>query len=132
MDVGNPSNFVRVLDMFDNDLDKLKTKLSGFSYTDEEIKSAINYVYNTHSYVVCPHTATGCLAVTSDKLINPDHEKTAYIILATAHPCKFPDVFKELRIRFDEPEQVASLYKKEKKSLEMRNNFEDFKEYLMG
>ncbi|OAQ38757.1 threonine synthase [Pedobacter psychrophilus] len=132
MDVGNPSNFVRVLDMFDNDLELLKTKLTGYSYTDEEIKSAIYYVYNTHSYVICPHTATGCLAVTSDKLLNPDQEKTAYVVLATAHPCKFPEVFEELRIPFDEPEQVAQLYKKEHKSLEMKNSFEDFKKYLIG
>jgi len=131
MDVGNPSNFVRVLDMFDNDLEQLKTKLRGYSYTDEEIKSAIYYVYNTNGYVICPHTATGCLAVTSDKLLHPNQYNTAYIVLATAHPCKFPDVFKELRIHFDEPEQVAELYQKEHKSLEMKNSFEDFKEYLM-
>lgn len=132
MDVGNPSNFVRIMDMFNNDLEKLKNKLTGYAYTDEEIKSAINYVYNTHSYVVCPHTATGCLAVTSDKLLHPNQEKTAYVVLATAHPCKFPDVFKELRIHFDEPEQVAYLYKKDSKSLEMKNSFEDFKDYLMN
>ncbi|MBK0384277.1 threonine synthase [Pedobacter sp. SD-b] len=133
MDVGNPSNFVRILDMFDHDLGKLKTKLSGYAYTDEEIRSAINYVYKTNTYLVCPHTATGCLAVASDKLIHTDIEvdETAYIVLATAHPCKFPDVFDELRIHIDEPEKVKELYNKENKSLDMNNSFNDFKAYLM-
>ncbi len=131
MDVGDPSNFVRILDMFDHDLEKLKEMLTAYSYHDEEIKSAIDYVYKEKSYVVCPHTATGFLAVTSDKFRHPNLPKTAYVILATAHPCKFPDVFEELGIAIDEPGQVKELYQKEKISLEMKNSFEDFKAHLM-
>ena len=132
MDVGDPSNFVRILDMFDNNLEQLKEMLTSYSYNDEEIKSAIDYVYKEKSYVVCPHTATGFLAVTSDKIAQKQQEKTAYVVLATAHPCKFPDVFKEMGIMIEEPEQVKDLYVKEKICLEMRNSFDEFKGHLVS
>jgi threonine synthase len=132
MDVGDPSNFVRILDMFDNDIEKLKQMLSAYAYNDEQIKQAITEVYNAKQYVLCPHTATGYLAVKDLKASASVNEKTAYIILATAHPCKFPDVFEELNIKYDEPAQVAELYKKEKHRVEMGNSFEEFKQFLLG
>lgn len=131
MDVGDPSNFVRILDMFDNDIEKLKQMLSAYAYNDEQIKQAITEVYNAKKYVVCPHTATGYLAVKDLKESTPVTKKTAYIILATAHPCKFPDVFEELNIKYEEPAQVAELYKKDKHQVEMDNNFEVFKAFLL-
>ncbi len=131
MDVGDPSNFVRILDMFDNDVEKLKEILSASAYNDEQIKSAITAVYNANNYVVCPHTATGYLAVKDLKENTAVTEKTAYVILATAHPCKFPDVFEELNIKYTEPAQVKELYKKDKHQVEMKNSFEDFKAFLM-
>lgn len=131
MDVGDPSNFVRILDMFDNDVEKLKEILSASAYNDEQIKSAITAVYNANNYVVCPHTATGYLAVKDLKENTAVTEKTAYVILATAHPCKFPDVFEELNIKYTEPAQVKELYKKDKHQVEMNNSFEDFKAFLM-
>jgi threonine synthase len=131
MDVGDPSNFVRILDLFDNQLPELKAMLTAYAYHDEEIKKAISAIYETKDYVVCPHTATGCLAVVADKITNPVLEKTAYVVLATAHPCKFPDVFEELEIIIEEPEQVKELYEKEKISLDMGNSFEEFKAFLM-
>ena len=132
MDVGNPSNFVRILDMFDKDLDKLKVMLKAYAYDDDAIKAAISQVYTTRSYVVCPHTAIGCLAASADKVVNSPFKNTAYIILATAHPCKFPDVFEELEIKIEEPEQVKEMYAKEKISIDMDNSFEDFKAFLLG
>ncbi|MFC5284527.1 threonine synthase [Pedobacter alpinus] len=131
MDVGDPSNFVRILDMFNNDIEKLKEMLSACAYNDEQIKEAILEVHKAKNYVVCPHTATGYLAVKDLKENTAVTEKTAYIILATAHPCKFPDVFEELGIKYEEPEQVAELYKKDKHQVEMNNSFEDFKAFLM-
>ena len=131
MDVGDPSNFLRILDLFDNQLPELKAMLTSYAYHDDEIKKAISAIYKTKDYVVCPHTATGCLAVVADKVVYPNKEKTAYVVLATAHPCKFPDVFEELGIAFEEPEQVKELYEKEKINLNMANSFEEFKRFLM-
>jgi threonine synthase len=131
MDVGDPSNFVRILDLFDNDSFALKEKLSALAYHDEQIKVAIKEVFEKYNYVVCPHTATGYLAVQKDKSINKTENKTAYVILATAHPCKFPDVFNELAIVIEEPEQVEEMKHKERKVLEMSGEFEEFKTHLM-
>lgn len=132
MDVGDPSNFVRILDLFDNDSSALKEKLSAFAYDDKEIKQAISEVFEKYNYVICPHTATGYLAVQKDKSINQSKKKTAYVILATAHPCKFPDVFEELNIAFDEPQQVEEMKIKEKKVIQMSKAFEDFKAFLLS
>lgn len=132
MDVGDPSNFVRILDLFNNDLSALKERLSSCAFNDEQIKKAIVEVYETENYVVCPHTATGYLAVKVDQEQHPGQKKTAYVVLATAHPCKFPDVFEELNIQYDIPAQVEELYKKANQKKNMKNNFEDFKAHLMG
>lgn len=132
MDVGDPSNFVRILDMFNNQLSELRTMMSSYAYHDDEIREAILEVYQNKNYLVCPHTATGCLAVVADKAVHPKSEGRAYVVLATAHPCKFPDVFEELGIPVKEPQQVKEMYEKKKISLTMENSFEDFKAYLMG
>ncbi len=132
MDVGDPSNFVRILDLFNNDLSALKEMLSACAFNDEQIKKAISEVYITKKYVVCPHTATGYLAVKADKKLHVEQKKTAYVILATAHPCKFPDVFEELNIKYDVPAQVAELYQKANQKKSMNNSFADFKAHLIG
>ena len=132
MDVGDPSNFVRILDLFDHDISALKEKLSAFAYNDEQIKEAIAEVFEKHNYVICPHTATGYLAVQKDKSIHQTEKKTAYVVLATAHPCKFPDVFEELNIAFEEPEQIEEMKSKQKKVVEMSKAFKDFKGHLLN
>lgn len=131
MDVGDPSNFVRILDLFNNDSSALKEKLSALAYDDAQIKEAIKEVFDKYNYVVCPHTATGYLAVQKDKYIHQSKNKTAYVVLATAHPCKFPDVFEELGILVEEPEKVQEMKTKERKVLEMTGEFEEFKAHLM-
>ncbi len=131
MDVGDPSNFVRILDLFNNDLAALKEMLSSCAFNDEEIKKAILEVYHNDNYVVCPHTATGYLAVKAHQEINHPNQKTAYVVLATAHPCKFPDVFDELNIQYDIPAQVAELYQKVPQQKHMKNSFADFKAHLI-
>ena len=129
MDVGDPSNFVRILDLYDNDIDALKTKLISLAYSDEQIKKTIANVHQHHSYVMCPHTATGYLAVSEVR--KTDNDKTAYVILATAHPCKFPDVFEELNIEIKDPEQVEVMKSKKHHKVIMRNSFEEFKAHLL-
>ncbi|WP_442794473.1 threonine synthase [Pelobium manganitolerans] len=132
MDVGDPSNFVRIMDMFGKDLDALKQMVGAYAYNDEQIKTAISEVYNRKKYVLCPHTATGYLAVKDIKADDEQNkDKAAYVILSTAHPCKFPDVFGELGINYEEPEQVKVLYQKEKQVKQMGKSFEEFKAFLM-
>lgn len=130
MDVGDPSNFVRILDLYGNDIFALKAKLISLAYTDEEIKKAIATVYQTQNYVMCPHTATGYLAV--NEVSKTPQKNTAYVILATAHPCKFPDVFNELNIKIEEPAQVEIMKQKSQHKILMANSFEDFKAHLLA
>jgi threonine synthase len=130
MDVGDPSNFTRILDLYDNDIEALKTKLTSLAYSDKQIKKAIENVHQHHNYLMCPHTATGYLAV--NEVRKSDGGKIAYVILATAHPCKFPDVFEELNIPLEDPEQVEVMKRKEQHKVIMANSFEDFKAHLLA
>jgi len=129
MDVGDPSNFVRILDLYNNDFDALHSKLISLAYNDGQIKNAIAEVYQNYNYIVCPHTATGYLAVKEVQKV--EDKKIAYVILGTAHPCKFPDVFEELNIKIEEPSQVETMKQKKQQKVLMRNNFDDFKTHLL-
>jgi len=132
MDVGSPSNWVRIADLFKNDTEALKELVVGFKYDDEETVKAINWVFDSYGYVVCPHTAIAWQALTDYK---QDHAAvdTAGVFLSTAHPCKFPDVFsEEVAAKIDVPEQVKELESKTKLAIAIGKDFADFKGYLLG
>ncbi|NOW94867.1 threonine synthase [Mucilaginibacter sp. SG564] len=132
MDVGNPSNWVRIADLFKNDTDALKQLVVGYKYNDEETLKAINWVFDTYGYVVCPHTAIAWQALTD---YQQDHASagTAGVFLSTAHPCKFPDVFSEaISAKIEIPEQVKELQHKTKLAVPLSKDFADFKAYLLG
>jgi threonine synthase len=131
MDVGNPSNWVRIADMFKADMDELKNMITGFSYDDEETLTAIKAVDKDYNYVVCPHTAIAWQALKDWKKLHADNEASG-IFLATAHPCKFPDVFPDnIAEKIDVPEQVKALEAKEKQSVILSKEFDEFKDYLL-
>ena len=131
MDVGNPSNWVRIADMFKANMDELKNIITGFSYDDEETLTAIKAVDKDYNYVVCPHTAIAWKALKDWKKLHADSEASG-IFLATAHPCKFPDVFPDnIAEKIDVPEQVKALEAKEKQSVILSKEFAEFKDYLL-
>ncbi len=114
MDVGNPSNFVRVLELFNNDFEQLKSKVSSNRITDEETKKTISNVYEKHNYLLDPH---GAVAFTALQNYLNDHPNKKGIILETAHPIKFnnvvePIIGKEIEVPFS----VKTLLEKTKKS----------------
>src|SRR6195952_3187330 len=116
MDVGNPSNWVRIADLFKDDMESLKKLVTGFSYTDEETREAIEKIYSSYNYIACPHTAIAWQALKDYQKLHPDNEATG-VFLSTAHPCKFPDVFPDnIAEKIDVPEQVKALEAKEKQS----------------
>jgi len=84
MDVGNPSNLSRILDLYDNDYDAIKADMTGHSFSDEEIGQTMADVRKTIGYVLDPHSATAYMALKRE--ISPDDKG---IFLATAHPAKF-------------------------------------------
>jgi threonine synthase len=130
MDVGNPSNWIRIAHIFQNP-EKLKQLVSGCSYTDEQTKQAIEAVYKQYDYVVCPHTAIAWQALKDYQKANPS-DKAAGVFLATAHPCKFPEVFSdEISAKIVVPEQVKELQGKPSLSVSLGTDFAGFKKYLL-
>jgi threonine synthase len=87
MDVGNPSNFERIRHLYGGDLDALRRDLAGARFTDDEVTAAIRRVRERHGYLLDPHAAIGWLAL---EAVRPEHPRSPGIVLATAHPAKFP------------------------------------------
>ncbi|TDO19505.1 threonine synthase [Pedobacter duraquae] len=130
MDVGAPSNWVRIMDLFKGDVAALKKVVSSSSYTDVETQEAIKEIYDTYSYVACPHTAIAYRALKNYLAEQPDHELTG-VFLSTAHPCKFPDVFpNDVAAAIAIPEQVNELRARTSAAQKMDPVFADFKTYL--
>lgn len=127
MDVGNPSNFVRIKYLYDNDFQRLKTNLSSFSFSDAETSAAIVEIFNNCGYVADPHGAIGYLGC---KNYLKSHKNTHCVFLETAHPTKFLDVVQELipeEIKL--PPQIKAVINKEKTAI-FTPNYEAFKRIL--
>ncbi|MGG5487132.1 threonine synthase [Gaetbulibacter sp. PBL-D1] len=128
MDVGDPSNFVRIQELHNNDFETLTKQLSGYSFTDEETIKAIEELYNEYNYIADPHGAVGYLACKSHLKNNPnDH----CVFLETAHPTKFLDVVEDtIKENIDLPEQILKVMKKKKRSVEI-STYGDLKTFLL-
>jgi len=130
MDVGNPSNFARMKDIYLSDLELFKEDLLGYSFNDEQTKEGIKEVYEKYNYVIDPHGAVGYLAHKDyfSNLTDP----AVGIILETAHPSKFLDVVEPvLDIEVDIPERLAILKDRTKVATPMTKSFDDFKSWMM-
>ena len=131
MDVGAPSNWVRIMDLFKNDVDTLKEIVTADRFTDEETLMAMQVIFNKFNYIACPHTAIAWLATQKYKEEHPD-PSIAKVFLSTAHACKFPEVLpKEINKQLDLPKQVDSLYHADEKFDDMDGDFVEFKRYLL-
>ena len=131
MDVGDPSNWVRIADLFKGDVDNLKQLVTGYRYDDEQTLHAIKFIFDDYNYVACPHTAIAWQALRDWQQDNAKKD-IAGVFLSTAHPCKFPDVFPEsIAGKVEIPEQVAELHKRRKHAASLGKDFDGFKEYLL-
>ncbi len=107
MDVGNPSNFARIVDLYDNDLHAIRRDIWGCSFSDEETLRVMHDVEQRYGYVLDPHTAVGVLGWQSFAKQNPPN--TRGIVLATAHPAKFAEtVARAIGVRPEMPERLAA------------------------
>ena len=128
MDVGDPSNFVRITKIFDNNFKKIKSSLSGFQFNDNQTKEAIKEIYEKSKFISDPHGAVGYLGLKSYLKINNDK---LGLFMGTAHPVKFIDVVeKTLDMKLKLPEKIKTIIKKEKKSTKI-NNYKELKNYLI-
>lgn len=127
MDVGNPSNFVRILDLYNGDYDKIREDIQGVSFNDDDTRSLIREVYEQHGYLMCPHTAIGFGGL---KLLLRDEETG--IFLSTAHPCKFKDIVDPLIPEEVEiPLRLREIINKKKRAIAITNEYDDFKSFLL-
>lgn len=131
MDVGAPSNWIRIMDMFNNNREQIQEIVKSFRYTDAETVQAISAIYDQFQYVACPHTAIAWMAVEEYRKKNAANEDT-FVFLSTAHACKFPDIFPEnISAEINIPGQVQELMIKEKSATKMANDFGAFKLFLL-
>jgi len=131
MDVGAPSNWVRIMDMFKGDREEVMKLVKSYRYTDEETVKAISVINNDFNYVACPHTAIAWLAIQEYHIQYPLKDNT-FVFLSTAHACKFPDIFtEEIAAKIDIPAQVAVLMSKPKNATPMEADFSAFKKFLL-
>lgn len=126
MDVGNPSNFIRIKQLFNNDFTALKSVFSSYSFSDDETQYAMKKIYKNSAYVADPHGAVGYLGLKKHQLKESDYG----VFLETAHPVKFLDVVENaLTISIDIPEQIKAIIDKEKKSINI-SSYEELKLHL--
>ncbi len=130
MDVGNPSNFFRVYDFFDEDINSIKTLIKSYSFADFKTEAAMKEVKLKYDYVIDPHGAVGYLGLTN---FYKDYiDDYIGIILETAHPAKFKNIVDDtLNINLVLPNELEKCMQKKKQSISMSNKFEDFKEFLL-
>lgn len=127
MDVGNPSNFIRIQEMYNNDLDEFKKDFSSYSYTDHETLDAMKSIYETNGYIAEPHGAVGYLGLKKELKKFPN---AIGVFLETAHPIKFLDVVEPaLGLKLPIPIQIESVLNKEKVSVKIKT-YEELKAFL--
>ena len=143
MDVGNPSNFVRILEMMQNNFTTLSNALTSYSITDADTKATIARVYKTNNYILDPHGAVAFIAAEqflSEQQVNnktisttEDVFNAGAIILETAHPVKFPEVVEEaIGQALSIPASVQNLFEKEKVSIPLAPNYTAFKNWMLN
>lgn len=127
MDVGNPSNFVRIQEMYHNDLNEFNKDFSSYTFTDEETKFAMKNIYANSGYIAEPHGAVGYLGLKKEL---QNHTEGIGVFLETAHPIKFLDVVEpELNLQLSIPKQIESVLGKNKISIKIKS-YDDLKSFL--
>ena len=127
MDVGDPSNFARILALYENSHQAICAEISGATYTDEQIRETIKKIYQGTGYLLDPHGACGYRALEEGLL-----EDEVGIFLETAHPAKFLDTVEGIiDDKVEIPTKLQEFMKGTKQSIEMSKDFESFKAYLL-
>lgn len=128
MDVGAPSNFDRILDLFDHKHERIIRHITGYSYSDADIRNIILRVYKETGYLCDPHGATACQAA---QTFRTDRPEMTGIFLETAHPAKFRESVEEVTGETVElPERLAAFAAREKQSIRIAPDYEEFAAYL--
>lgn len=128
MDVGDPSNFARIIDLYGNSHAAITADISGATYTDEQIRETVAQTWRTSGYLLDPHGACGYRALSES--LQPGETG---IFLETAHPAKFLETVEGIvGERVEVPAKLQAFMKGEKRSLPMHKDFASFKRYLLS
>ncbi len=132
MDVGNPSNLQRILDLFEHQHERVRQVIYGAHFSDEQTRKAIRQAYQNYGYLFDPHGAVGLLGI--EQFAQEMHPQTVTkIVLETAHPAKFKDIVEDsCGVKVPLPERLAQTLTKPKSSVKMPANFAWFKEWLLS
>ena len=128
MDVGDPSNFARILDLYHNSWEAIKAEITGFTYTDEQISQTLAEVYRQRGYLLDPHGAVAYRSLQEG--LQPGE---VGVMLETAHPAKFKSVVdKIIGEDIDIPQRLRAFMENPKQSVRMPSAFGPFKQYLLS
>ena len=128
MDVGDPSNFARILDLYNNSHATIAATISGATFSDEEIRHALKSCYDNNKYILDPHGACGYMALKAGL-----KEGETGVFGETAHPAKFKETVENaIGNTIEIPTRLAAFMKGEKKTVSLSKNFDDFKNFLMN
>ncbi len=129
MDVGDPSNFIRVQELFQQTFKELKQKLSSYSFSDQETENCMSKVFKESNYILDPHGAVGYLGLQRFLATNPDYMG---VFLETAHPVKFLDTVENaINQKLEIPTSIKALMNKEKKAFQIKD-YKQLKSYLLS
>ncbi len=130
MDVGNPSNFARMLDLYKNDIGKMRRDIEGTSFSDTKTRRAITKVFNDYGYTMDPHGAVAYLGLQEFQKKSPG---SIGIFLETADPAKFADeVQKAIAQPVPLPARFKSLANRQKQATLINNDFSELKKFLLN
>jgi threonine synthase len=129
MDVGAPSNFARILELYNHSHLEISTDMVGYRYSDKEIRETMKQVYTEEKYMLDPHGAVGYRALKADL-----QDGEVGVFLETAHPAKFTETVESVLGEGTVvlPEKLAAFMKGEKLSVPLSTEFADFKQFLLN
>ena len=128
MDVGNPSNFARILDLYGNDYAEITAAISGYRYSDAQIREVVKRVFNETGYLLDPHGACACEALR--ERLQGDKKATGFF-LETAHPAKFKETVDDiLAADIPIPGKLQAFMRGRKQTIPMSSRYEDFRAFI--
>ena len=128
IDVGDPSNFARILDLYDYSYNAINEDIEAYRYDDVQLAAAINYVFNEHGYLMDPHGAAGYLGIKDYLDRHPDFSG---IFFETAHPAKFADIVEKITgTEVEIPDRLKAFSSGIKRTIPMTSEYKDFRNYL--
>ena len=130
MDVGNPSNFHRMLDLFDGNFERLSAEVSGYAFSDDQTKEAMQKIFSSKKYVMDPHGAVAYLGL--KKYLDAARSGSVGVFAETAHPAKFKEVVDvALNTEIAIPAGLQKFLSRRKKTVDMPNEYQKVKAYLL-